>query len=55
LFFNKIFVFDGCSIKYQGGEKPKANISLKKPSSDDELRLKEEAEELEDDYILPKL
>ena len=55
LFFNKIFVFDGLSIKYQGGEKPKANISLKKNESDEDVCLKEEAEELEDDYILPKL
>jgi len=29
LFFNKIFVFDGLSIKYQGGELPKQKPALK--------------------------
>ena len=54
LFFNKILVFDGFGIKYQGGELPK-EPKLKQNNSDEDLCLKEEPEGEEDDYILPKL
>ena len=38
LFFNKIFVFDGLTIKYNGGEEEaKKPLDYKKNSSDEDL------------------
>lgn len=52
LFFNKIFVFDGFSIKYAGGEEEKPDKHLQKNSSDEELT----QEERDSNQIgLPKL
>ena len=54
LFFNKILVFDGLSIKYQGGEQVEEKPMLKfKKNSSDEDNLT--ANEDERGGILPKL
>jgi len=52
LFFNKIFVFDGFSIKFTGGEEEKIPLGFKKNSSDEELT---KMEGYSDDIKLPKL
>jgi len=52
LFFNKIFVFDGFSIKYKGGEEEKKPLEFKKNSSDEELT---KMDGYKDEIKLPKL
>jgi len=52
LFFNKIFVFEGFSIKFAGGEEEKAPKHYQKNSSDEELT-REDTDDV--GIALPKL
>ena len=52
LFFNKIFVIDGFSIKFTGGEEEPMPLEFKKNSSDEELC---QMEGYSDEIKLPKL